>query len=295
MMGTPGLVQGRLTVVSGAPYTTLASGAGVRSTLFFTPDKGNIITLWDGTQWVGYPFSELSIAISGLLANKNYDVYASASAGAPVLRMGSAWASDTGRQNSLDGGIVTASGVKVRTRSGGLANPGELYLGTIRTIASNATQDDPQKRFVWNYYNRHRKHARGFDPVVSWVVNSTTWRQANNSASTQAEILVGVEEEPVEAQVQASIQVPVGSDAQIGISSNLTTEPDTFSSVPYTSVANYAAVNAELILAGTAQGYHKIMWLERTVTAGAANVQSNNPGGGGSQAVRSLLQVKFFG
>lgn len=55
----PSICQGRLTTVSGNP--TPQSNGG--QTVYFTPYKGNLIGLYDLSQWNAIPFSELSIPL----------------------------------------------------------------------------------------------------------------------------------------------------------------------------------------------------------------------------------------
>ncbi len=69
----PDLNGGRLTLSSGVPVTTSdVTGAG---TLYFTPYKHDKISLFDGTRWKKYTFSEISLALTSLIKGVVYDIF----------------------------------------------------------------------------------------------------------------------------------------------------------------------------------------------------------------------------
>lgn len=72
------LVEGRLTLTSGTPIT----GADVTgaTTVYFTPFRGNLISLYDGTKWVTIAFAEKSVAVPSS-TNTLYDVFGYLSSG----------------------------------------------------------------------------------------------------------------------------------------------------------------------------------------------------------------------
>src|SRR4051812_49331438 len=56
------LSPGRLTLTSGTPLTT--SDVTAAGTVYFTPYNGNVIGLYDGTDWLAIPFTEQSISLA---------------------------------------------------------------------------------------------------------------------------------------------------------------------------------------------------------------------------------------
>lgn len=290
-IGSPGLAQGRLSI-TGNPVSdgSFASGQGVRSNLNYVPYQGNRIALWDGYDWVEFQFDTLSLSLAGTLANKNYDIFASAASGTtPILRLGSAWATDTSRQGSLNGTITTASGVSVRSNLGVTpiapdGNPGELYLGTIRTTPTpGTTQDDGQKRFVWNEYNRVPLHIRIQPSVTSWNVSNPNWNEGQaGSAGSRAAFVLGKADGKV---VSASLEVPVaafggGIDTQVGLASANEPHPNPFSSVGrmIQPVNGFDTLHAELVQGAGSPGYREVVWLERATNGNALAI--NDVGGG---------------
>jgi len=81
----------RLTLTSGLAVTT--TDVVNASTIYLTPYKGNVISLYDGTKWVSYESNEISLAL-GTLATGNYDVFCYANAGVPTLEF-LAWTNAT--------------------------------------------------------------------------------------------------------------------------------------------------------------------------------------------------------
>lgn len=71
--------SGRLTLETGVPAS--ASDQTSKTTIYFTPLRGNVIMLYSGTNWVAYPFAEISKALGTLTSGKNYDVFAYAATG----------------------------------------------------------------------------------------------------------------------------------------------------------------------------------------------------------------------
>jgi len=111
--------EGRLSLVSGDPVN--AAGTASASTVYFSPYLGNRISLYDGTRWKMYSFTERSIALSGLTASLPYDVWIYDNAGTLTLEI-LAWSTTTARATAL----VLQDGVWCKT--GALTR---RYLGTF--------------------------------------------------------------------------------------------------------------------------------------------------------------------
>jgi hypothetical protein len=164
-------------------------------TVYFTPYKGNRISLYDGTRWKMFSFSEISLALGTLTTNTNYDVFVYDNAGTLTLEL-TAWASATARTTAL----VLQDGVWVKT---GVTT--RRYLGTIRMDSTTSTTDSYQKRFVWNFHHRSKKLLRKRDYTATWTYNATAFQQARAQATNQVECVVGIGNE-----VMIALKVVVG-------------------------------------------------------------------------------------
>jgi hypothetical protein len=180
------LAQGRLTTESGVPAS--ASDHTAQSTIYFTPYQGNRIALYSGSAWAEHTFTERSLALSGLTADKNYDVFLYDNSGTLTLELSAAWTNNTTRADAL----ALQDGVWVKSGA-----PTRRYLGTIRTTGTTTTEDSRAKRFVWNYYNRLTRPCYKADEADhTYAVNSErSWGGA--VANTLVEFVYGLGEDGV--------------------------------------------------------------------------------------------------
>ncbi|GIW81501.1 MAG: hypothetical protein KatS3mg105_3308 [Gemmatales bacterium] len=174
--------EGRLTLTSGTPVTT--SDVTGATTIYFTPYNGNRIALYDGTKWKIYSFSELSLSLSSISANKNYDVFIYDNAGTLTLELSAAWTNDTTRADAL----TTQDGVKVK--SGATTR---RYLGTIRGSATAGQVNDKRdERGLANWYNavtrplKKREHSG----TSSWTSTNTAYHSWNNDSNNNVGVVV---------------------------------------------------------------------------------------------------------
>lgn len=139
---------GRLTLASGVPLN-FDNQTG-KTTLYYTPYNGNVILLYVAGAWKFKTFAELSLSLSGYVADKNYDIWMYDNSGTPTLES-TVWTNNTTRATALayQDGILVKSG-----------DPTRRYLGTIRTTATTGQcEDSISRRFVWNMYNRVLKRG----------------------------------------------------------------------------------------------------------------------------------------
>lgn len=194
---------GRLTLTSATPITT-ANVTGA-TTLYYTPYAGDKISLYDGTNWATYTFTERSLALGTLTSGLNYDVFLYNNAGTLTLEL-AAWTNDTTRTTALvlTNGIYLKSGVTTRR-----------YLGTIRTTSTTATEDSIAKRFVWNFNNRVEK-ALYKNGTTSHTYTTASWRNWNNDATLRVEFVLGLDAAQVihfgGAATGTSVDVGAGFD-----------------------------------------------------------------------------------
>lgn len=212
----PSICQGRLTLTSGVPITT--SNVTAATTVYFTPFRGNAVSLYDGANWNAHAFAERSISVPAS-TNTNYDIFIYDNAGTLTLEA-VAWTDNTTRATP---GIAWQDGVLVK--SGSL---NKRYVGTVRTTGvSGQTEDSEAKRLAWNYYNRVARTMQVIEATNTWAWTTGSWQQARATASNQLEFVIGVSEDTVRAVLVGSLTTStVGAYGMIGIALDGTT-PDT--------------------------------------------------------------------
>lgn len=181
--------DGRLTLTTGTPVTT--SDVTAATTLYFAPYKGGYIDLYNGTKWIRYLFTELSISVPATTATM-YDVFVYDNSGTPTLEL-TAWTDDTNRATAL----TTQNGVYVKTGA-----TTRRYVGSFRTTGSSGqTEDSLAKRYVWNYYNRLSRPMKVIEGTNTWTYTLSAFQQANASTANQLDMVIGVSEDLIEATV----------------------------------------------------------------------------------------------
>ena len=201
----------RLSLTTALPVTTAdVTAAG---TLYCVPYTGNRIALFDGTNWVIRNSAEFNLALTAT-SGKPYDVWCYDNAGTPTLET-TVWTNDTTRATALayQNGVLVKSGTATRR-----------YLGTLYSSGANTTEDSFAKRYLWNYYHRITRSFKVVDTTNAWTCGVTVWRQANASSLNQADLVVGVAEDAIEAHVRAFCEVAASSlVVAVGIGLNSTT------------------------------------------------------------------------
>ena len=237
--------QHRLSLTTALPVTvTDVTGA---TTVYLTPDKGNRISLFDGTNWANVAQDELSMALasdSGFTgyhqSGKLFDVFYFDDSGTKRIGTGPAWTNDTTRASAisrLNGVYVNTSSMTVRFGSASgntvtVAASRGTYLGTIYCTANGQTEDSLAKRMVWNAYNRRRRPMRVVEGTDTWNYSTASYRQANNSAANQLAMVRGLDEDEVFAQVNAKVAHSaaafVSPNVGIGLGSSTVNSATTF-------------------------------------------------------------------
>jgi hypothetical protein len=242
----------RLTLTTGVPVTT--SDVATSSTLYCTPYKGNQISLYDGVSaWTTVSSVEFSLALSGLTANLPYDVFCYNNAGTATLEF-TAWTNATTRATALtyQDGILVKTGATTRR-----------YLGTFYTISTTETCDTARQRFLWNYYNRAERKLKVTDTTDSWNYSTAAYRQANNSATNQIEVVVGVFESfasfTLIARAINSTTASANCAVGIGVNSTTTNSADILVNANCT---NTIGGQPTAFLSHGVSGYTYYVWLE---------------------------------
>ena len=194
--------------------TLIPIGVG-NTTLYYTPYRGTSISLYDGTRWKMYTFTERSLALSALTSGRPYDVWLYDNAGTLTLEV-LAWTSDTVRATAL----AVQDGVYVKT-----GDTTRRYLGTIYTTGTDSSEDSTHKRYVWNHLraNRVRRELWWTEFTATWTYSTTnTARQANANANNQVSLVMGLLEDSFDlsiiisgahATVGANFGVQIGEDS----------------------------------------------------------------------------------
>ncbi len=223
--------SGRLTLESGVPVSTTDQIS--KTTIYYTPYNGDKISLYDGTNWATYAFTERSLALGTLTSGKNYDVFMYNNSGTLTLEL-TAWTSDTARATSL----TMTNGVYLKT--GALTR---RYLGTIRTTSTTTTEDSASKRFIWNYNNRVNCRMFKQYAASSWTyATSNTYRYLGNNSANSLAIVNGIREDNIFVMASA---VSSGSGIQRELAIGFDSEWSTSSAGNGTSEYQATGVQAE--------------------------------------------------
>lgn len=229
---------GRLTLTSATPVLT-ADVAGATS-VFYTPDKDNIVPIYDGSTWTNREFAELTNVLANTATGnagpdatnaKPYDLFVWDNAGTLTLTRGPAWTSDTAR--AAGGGLTTIGGLKVNTTvitNGPGASRG-TWVGTSRGNAAATTLSvlfggagtgGSQAWFgIWNAYNRRTGAFWTMENTASWTPATT--RALNNSTGHRVSMIRGADEDAVDAIVIADAKAASTQNVFVGIGLDATT------------------------------------------------------------------------
>ena len=256
---------GRLTLATNDPVPT--TNIAVSSMLYFTPYKGNRISLYvPGYGWRVHTFAELSLDISGYSINTNYDIFIYDNAGTLILE-GVAWSNATLRAVAL----VQQDGRWVKN---GYTN--KLYLGTIRCNGVGQSADTYLARLVWNNYNRTPRQLRILEATNSWVYNVVAFRPFNNTGANQVEYVVGLVEDMLNLVCNASAS-PAAAGTPIlgiGVDSQAVSTPTVacFGLVGAAQISNLTAIFNDY----PSLGYHYLCMLEMCGTAANMTFYGDN-------------------
>lgn len=240
------ICYGRLTLESGVPISTTDQTA--KTTLYFTPYNGNSISLYDGSEWDLFSFSELSLSLSGYTANTNYDIFIYNNSGTLTLES-TAWTNNTTRATSLttQDGIYVKSGATTRR-----------YLGTIRTTGTTGQcEDSLSRRFVWNLYNQVEKLLDTAYLGQTHSYTTSAWRPWNNNTTVgqaRTEFVRGLN--------IGLVRIKTWSESTAGYSS---IGLDTTTAAIYYHKANSGgtgAANSHVIKTDIEAGYHYLQGLQ---------------------------------
>lgn len=207
------LSQGRLTTESSVPIST--SDRTLQSTIYFTPYIGNHISIYSGTQWVDFTLSEISLNLSALTSNSNYDVFIFSNSGTLTLELSVAWLDD---YTPIDV-IALQDGVSVKS-----SDHTKRWIGTIRTTSTTTTEDSQSKRFVWNAQNQVTRTLMKYDVTDNHIYSSGTWREWNGGVNGPHSVFfVSGEIQQFTSSGWVEASAPTGAAAVVSFQLNSTT------------------------------------------------------------------------
>ena len=177
--------QGRLTLTSNTPV--LSSNVTNATTLYYTPYTGSQISIWDGSKWVLKTFTELSLSLSGLPANTNYDVFIYDNNGTLTLEA-VAWSNSGAGTSARASALSFLNGVRVKD------SDKRKYLGSFRTtgtIGQTAFINNtlPSSLFIKNEFNRIPITLYMSEGAETHTYNVVATRNYNNSANYRFNVL----------------------------------------------------------------------------------------------------------
>lgn len=257
---SPFMCQGRLTLQTGTPVPTI--DLANRTTLYFTPYLGSRIALYNGSIWVIVPYNEISLNLTGLTANTNYDVFIYNNSGIATMEL-TAWASDTARATTLvrQDGILVRSGASTRR-----------YVGTIRTTSTTQTQDTSTQRFVWNFYHRQRRPVALSVATNSWNYNTAAFRAVDNDANNVIEYVSGLDETTVHLRAMLLTTGTATNATDVATSFGWKSTTVSFTQTPRGGSARNT-IRQQMWVESTdldhGEGYINLYWLEYGNTNGA--------------------------
>lgn len=261
--------DGRLTRSSGVP---VVNNGGNSSTLYYTPYRGNKLTIYDGSAWQTKTFTELSISNVGLSANTNYDVFVYLNSGTPTLVL-VAWSGATTRATALTrlNGVLVLNGTPTRR-----------YLGTVRVDEGGDFYDGPNQSFIWNYYNRILRmfQTDQDDYLDTWSYNSTTWREVTGT-SVRFNFVVGVTEDVFKAEHKQTAEASADIKCGVGYDGNSNTSGGSlygWDGEAKCAASTHATIHAKLELYGTGfvAGFHYVVAVEANASAGTYNRRNSH-------------------
>ena len=269
----PGVSGARLTATPGTPVTTAdVTGGTTLSLTAYTSDRLTLMSEWG--EWrafrlpqtpAGVPERTYSFLASSPWALVNatpYDIFAFVGADGFVdIERGPAWSSGTARAAALarlDGANVLG------------INPTRLYVGTIYASVTNTVDDSyggthqaGGKRFVWNAFNRVKRHLGVISTTTSYNYSSTAWRQLEGATGNRVEYVCGLATESIRALAKNLTSGSTGQNAACGVGID-STSANSAIFWGNSLISTSAQIQMAEYVGNPGIGYHAINWLERT-------------------------------
>lgn len=264
---------GRLTLTSGTPVPT--SDVTAATSFYYTPFNGNVISLYDGSNWVPITFTEVTVSISGFTANSNYDVWGRISSGALAIDT-TIWTNDTTRATA----ITTQDGIDVKS-----GDTTRRLLGTIRiTGTTGQTEDSRAKRYISNRYNDVPRSMLVTDSTATWTYTGASWRQANANTANQLDYVTCVDRE-VSAVVLGIAYIATAPSPAVATTVGVGIGLDTVPSATQATISIGASMSTQATAShayyrgSPGVGRHKLIWIEYGPAAGSTFITNGGVAG----------------
>lgn len=289
--------QGYLTPTSATPVIT--TDVTSATAVYYTPDVGNLVPIWNGVRFVPTVFTELTLTLSSShSASGIYDVFIFSNNGTLTLATGPVWTTVTAGSGARGTGAGTTqltrtngfyvntvamtgrNGVTTYSISAGYAT----YLGSIfidstqGQVTVHTTWGQSRKRGIWNAYNRKPCVLQAGDSTATWSPSNNTIRQSNGASGNTLATFCGLAEEFVDISFHQYFgNVNGATNDAIGIGLNSTTA--------FTGLAGKRLVQSGTAASGTyvarhvlapTLGVNNINALEQGAAAGTSVYQGGN-------------------
>jgi hypothetical protein len=262
--------NGRLSLESGVPVSTADQTA--KTSVYFMPYHGNKISLYntDTTLWTVHEFSQLTFALSGLTADRNYDLYVYSVNGVVTVDNNgpTTWGSSNDTSRQAASALELQDGVLVKKDAHNYR-----YLGTIRTTSTTGQcEDSLTKRLVWNAYHRVDR-AMYYLPtgVSSWTYTLAAWQQRSSTPPSQVECVSGQDGDSITADLWVYAQnnsAATTTYMSVGIGESADTPVTGCILVPATAdVTDSKKPSSAHLRKQKSEGYHVYKWLEWSTAA----------------------------
>lgn len=290
--------QGRLTLVTATPVMTTTQSA--KTTLYYTPYVGAIVSIYDGTNMLATAFTELSIATTdttknpaAIGASKVNDWFIWNDGGTLRLSHGPDWTDDLTR--SAGTALTRVNGVLLNNASitNGPAASRGTYVGTTRSNASSqldwtlgtiATGGGAALLNVWNAYNRVNVATSVGDDADTWnTVGTAAWENFHASAANRISFVMGLAEDSVQADLNSLMTASASGNAALGIGLNSSTA---FSGSPGFAAATTLTHQRSLYSGTPPLGYNYLQAIQYSA-AGTAVFRGDGGAPAYSQALLS--------
>lgn len=236
--------QGYLTLVSATPV--IVSDQVSATTVYYTPDKGNLVPLYNGASFTPIEFSELELdLVSAHAASTLYDIFVWSESGVVTMGTGPAWSTSTAGAGARGTGASTTelsringlqvNAVQITARNGNTtytvgANRG-TYVGSIfidgtqGQVTCHRAFGQSRKWGLWNAYNRRPVFLRSGDATASWTYNTASFRASNSASANSLTIFSGLAEEMFTCSFEQNLTTTgnMAANARIGIGVDSTT------------------------------------------------------------------------
>lgn len=211
---TVAIPEGVLTLTSGTPV--ISSDVIAATSVFYTPYKGQLCPVYNGTQFLNQVFAEQTLTlVSNHLASTLYDVFAFLNSGTFTIGTGPAWTNNTAGSCTRGTGASTTqlqrlNGIltnqqSMTARNGAstftvAANQG-TYLGSIfidgtaGQVTCHRSYGQSRKWGLWNNYWRQPVILNAGDSTSSWTYATNTIRPSNNATANSMTTFTGLAEE----------------------------------------------------------------------------------------------------